>query len=203
MWPELLDAILWLLALVVSLILGASAYRRRDLPARLFLGMVLSLMVLQLCQLAGTTVQLISWWNPGPGSAALTNLVQSLWPVRYRCPGGVWRADPAPVPRLSHRKPRDPGLALERGAHLRTGRVPGRDGAQPDSAERCNLPGPVGPGAMGTRRQRPPVPICDPGPLTLSAATGNHLLSRGPRPWFDSNWPGFSGACWWVAGWPL
>lgn len=81
MWAELLDAVLWLFALGVSGVLGTIVCRRRDLPARLFLGMVLSLMVLQLCQLAGTVVQILSWWNPGPGSTTLANLVESLWPV--------------------------------------------------------------------------------------------------------------------------
>jgi NtrC-family two-component system sensor histidine kinase KinB len=79
-WLELVDGVVWLVTLAISVFLGAIVYRRRDPPARLFLGMVLSLAVLQLCQIAQATVHLLTWWSPGPESETFTGLVQSLWP---------------------------------------------------------------------------------------------------------------------------
>ncbi len=80
-WLEILDGVLWIAALGVTLFLGRIVYRRRDLPARLFLGMVLSVVVLQLCGLTESVFQLVVWLSAGATGRQLAGLVQVLQPL--------------------------------------------------------------------------------------------------------------------------
>ncbi len=80
-WGELIDGFFWGVALFVSVFLGWLVYRRRDLPARLFLGMVVALAVMQVCQLATFFVEVGLWLFPGRISLAFAHFVQNLWPV--------------------------------------------------------------------------------------------------------------------------
>jgi NtrC-family two-component system sensor histidine kinase KinB len=83
-WTELIDAILWVVALAASLSLGYAVYRRsprRDLSARLFLGMVAALTVLQVQRFLETVARLYVHLAPGAGSERLVNLLYGAWPL--------------------------------------------------------------------------------------------------------------------------
>ena len=80
-WAVLADGVLWAVALAVSVFLARLVFRRRDLPARLFLGMVVVLVVPQLHYLVRSFVELFAWLLPGVISEQVTNSLPAMWPV--------------------------------------------------------------------------------------------------------------------------
>jgi PAS domain S-box-containing protein len=80
-WTRWVDAILWVVSLAVSIFLARVVYRRRDLPARLFTGMVVSLAILQARQLAATLSELLVWLFPALVSDSAVDLIHSIRPL--------------------------------------------------------------------------------------------------------------------------
>jgi NtrC-family two-component system sensor histidine kinase KinB len=80
-WGVLIDGILWAAALAVSVFLARLVFRREDLPARLFLGMVIALVVPQVHHLVGCLVELFSWLFPGAISEGVIDFFATMWPV--------------------------------------------------------------------------------------------------------------------------
>jgi NtrC-family two-component system sensor histidine kinase KinB len=77
----LIDAVLWTVTLAVSIFLARLVYRRRDLPARLFLGMVVVLMVPQLHYTITLIVDLLSRLFPRLIGEGMVAALLALWPL--------------------------------------------------------------------------------------------------------------------------
>jgi len=80
-WALLIDAILWAVTLAMSIHLARLVYRNRNLPARLFLGMVAVLVVPQLHYLVALFFALLAWLFPQLVSERATDFLWALWPI--------------------------------------------------------------------------------------------------------------------------
>ena len=80
-WMILADGLLWAVSLAVSLLLARLVYRRRDLPARLFLGMVVALVVPQVHYLLADSAEILSWILDGVVSRATVEAIRAWWPI--------------------------------------------------------------------------------------------------------------------------
>ncbi|MEJ2210171.1 MAG: hypothetical protein P8129_14205, partial [Anaerolineae bacterium] len=80
-WMIAADGLLWAVTLTIAALLARLVYRRRDLPARLFLGMVAALVVPQAHYLLGNAAQLLTWMMPGSIGATTIDAIWALWPV--------------------------------------------------------------------------------------------------------------------------
>lgn len=80
-WMIVVDSLLWAVTLTISVLLARSVYRQRDLPACLFLGMVVALVVPQAHYLLGNMAQFLSWIAPGIVGTATVEAIWALWPI--------------------------------------------------------------------------------------------------------------------------
>ncbi len=80
-WLLLVNGLLWAVALVVSVLLARQVYRRRDLAARLFLGMVTLLMFPQLHYLVGNLTLLFVWLFSPANAERVADAFAIAWPL--------------------------------------------------------------------------------------------------------------------------
>jgi NtrC-family two-component system sensor histidine kinase KinB len=80
-WALAVDAVVWVVTLGVSIALARLVYRRRDLPARLFAGMVAALIVVQVRYAAMMLGMLLDRLLPGVAGRRIVAFFETLWPL--------------------------------------------------------------------------------------------------------------------------